>query len=398
MKITRVTLLMYGLILIIGQAYAAEVAVTPSTQILIPGATFIMNVSINPQGTAIAGAQLNIAFNRSLIRVNSITEGKLFTQGGATTFFNGGTINNSAGTVINIFNTLIGRYNVTSQGTFIKINATVVGTSGTSSINLTNVKISDPNGNPVALNVINGSVRLNRAPVLASIGNKTVNEGQLLTLNISASDADVDSLTYSATGLPTGATFTPSNRTFQWTPNYTQSGNYSTHFFVTDGNYTIQENIFITVYNVNRAPTFTAIPTNGSLYNETDTIQIRVTANDPDNDILSYSIKIDSIQVSNSSTYNWTTNNSNSGYHTINISVSDGIATSNSAFTIYVNNVYPRYDVNDNGVVDIGDLTIIGQHFNEIVSAPYPRYDVNMDGVVDVLDIALTAQYMGENT
>ena len=44
-------------------------------------------------------------------------------------------------------------------------------------------------------------------------------------------------------------------------------------------------------------------------------------------------------------------------------------------------NIYPRYDVNENGVVDIGDLTIIGQHFNEIVSAPYPRYDVNSDGV-----------------
>jgi len=398
MKITRVTLLMYGLILIIGQAYAAEVAVIPSTQIITPGATFNMNISIDPQGTAIAGAQLNIAFNSSLIRVNSITEGNLFTQGGATTFFNDGTINNSTGTVINTFNTIIGRYNVTTLGNFIIINATVIGPSGTSGINLSNVKISDPNGNSVALNVSNGSVRLNRAPVLASIGNKTVNEGQLLMFTISASDADGDSLTYSANGLPIGATFTPSNRTFQWTPNYTQSGNYSTSFVVTDGNYTVQENIRITVYNVNRAPTFTANPTNGSIYNESDTIQISVTANDPDNDILSYSIKLDGVQVSTSSTYNWITNFSNSGYHTINISVSDGIATSNSTLTIYINNVYPRYDVNENGVVDIGDLTIIGQHFNEIVSTPYPRYDVNSDGVVDVLDITLTAQYFGEYT
>lgn len=308
MKITKITLLMYGLILIIGQAYAAEVVVIPSTQIITPGTNFNMNVSIDPRGTAIAGAQLNIAFNSSLIRVNNITEGNLFTQGGADTFFNDGTINNSAGTVINTFNTIIRRYNVTTQGNFIIINATVIGTSGTSGINLSNVKISDPNGNPVAFNVTNGSIRLNSAP------------------------------------------------------------------------------------------TFTANPTNGSIYNESDTIQIRVTANDPDNDILSHSIKLDGVQVSTSSTYNWTTNFSNSGYHTINITVGDGIANSNSTFTIYINNVYPRYDVNENGVVDIGDLTLIGQHFNEIVSVPYPRYDVNSDGVVDVLDITLTAQYFGEYT
>ena len=298
---------MFGMILIIGQAYAAEVAVTPSTQILIPGATFITNISIDPQGTTIAGAQLNIAFNSSLIRVNSITEGNLFNRGAAT-FFNDGTINNSAGTVINTFNAIIGRYNVTTQGNFIIINATVIGTYGTSGINISNVKISDPNGNPVALNVTNGSVRLNRAP------------------------------------------------------------------------------------------TFTANPTNGSIYNESDTIQISVTANDPDNDILSYSIKLNGVQVSSSSTYNWITNFSNSGFYTINITVSDGIANSNSILTIYINNVYPRYDVNENGEVDVGDLTIIGQHFNEIVSTPYPRYDVNSDGVVDVLDITLTAQYFGEYT
>ena len=46
----------------------------------------------------------------------------------------------------------------------------------------------------------------NRAPVLAAIGNKTVAENALLTFTVSATDADGDTLTYSATGLPTGAT------------------------------------------------------------------------------------------------------------------------------------------------------------------------------------------------
>jgi Ca2+-binding EF-hand superfamily protein len=57
-----------------------------------------------------------------------------------------------------------------------------------------------------------------------------------------------------------------------------------------------------------------------------------------------------------------------------------------------------RYDVNQNGVVDIGDIAVIGQHFNEVVIPPYPRYDVNMDGVVNIADLAIAGQHFGEAT
>lgn len=398
MIITRVVLILYGMILITGQTHAAEVAVIPSTQIVTPGSDFDMNISFDPQGTAIAGAQLDIAFDMSGIRVNSIIEGNLFTQGGANTFFNGGTINNTAGSVINIFDAIIGRKNVSTQGNFIIVNATAIGVSGITPINLSNVKISDPNGNPVTLNVTNGSVNINSPPVLTSIGDKMVNEGMLLMFTLSATDLDADTLVFSATGLPEGAAFIPSTKTFQWTPDYTQSGNYSIHFEVSDGIYKDEENIILIVNNINRAPTFTSIPSNGSVFNETDRINITVTANDPDGDSLNYIIKVDGVQVSASSTYGWITNYSNAGFHNIYISVSDGKAATNSTITIYVNNVYPRYDVDENGVVDIRDLVIIGQHFNDDVSAPYPRYDVNMDGIVDVLDLTTTAQHFGEDT
>jgi hypothetical protein len=134
---------------------------------------------------------------------------------------------------------------------------------------------------------------------------------------------------------------------------------------------------------------------NNSLFNETDHIQVTVAASDPDNDPLSYLIKIDGVQVSTLSSYNWTTNYSSAGYHDISISVSDGKISVNSTITVYINNVYPRYDINSNGIVDIGDLVIIGQHFNEMVSAPYPKYDVNMDGIVDIMDITIIGQHFG---
>ncbi|MBI5097405.1 MAG: hypothetical protein HZB32_07230 [Nitrospirae bacterium] len=43
---------------------------------------------------------------------------------------------------------------------------------------------------------------VNAAPVLNPIGSQTVNEGATLNVTITASDADGDSLTFAATGLP----------------------------------------------------------------------------------------------------------------------------------------------------------------------------------------------------
>ncbi|MBI4713069.1 MAG: hypothetical protein HY762_07205, partial [Planctomycetes bacterium] len=63
----------------------------------------------------------------------------------------------------------------------------------------------------------------NGAPALASIGSKVTYEDSILTFVISATDPQNDVLTYSATGLPTGATFTASTRTFAWTPSFTQA-------------------------------------------------------------------------------------------------------------------------------------------------------------------------------
>lgn len=91
-------------------------------------------------------------------------------------------------------------------------------------------------------------VNVNRSPELAFIGNKTVNEGQLLTFSVSATDPDGDSLTYSATGLPSGASF--SGQTFSWTPTYAQAGTYNVTFTVRDSELTASETVAITVSDV----------------------------------------------------------------------------------------------------------------------------------------------------
>jgi hypothetical protein len=377
-----------------------KLTVMPSSKTVTFGQDFTLNISIDPKGTGIAGAQLNIAFNKSILRINDIIEGNLFKQDGASTLFNGGVIvNNTKGTVENIYAAIIGASNVTTKGTFIKINATAIAASGISGFDLSNIKISDPQGDPIVYNLTNGMIKINDPPVLTPINNRTVNEGEPLSFNLAATDLNGDTLSYSASNMPSGATFNLATNTFVWTPTFFQSGTYpDVRFEVTDGDLAVFENITLTVINVNRPPTFTAIPSNGSVFNETDIIYISTNAMDLDNDTLSYSIKIDNTQVSTSSSYNWTTNYTDAGNHEINISVSDGTEMVSKRISVYINNASPRYDVNEDGIVDIGDITIIGQHFNELTTPPYPRYDVNMDNVVNIADMAIAGQHFGEKT
>jgi hypothetical protein len=88
--------------------------------------------------------------------------------------------------------------------------------------------------------------QVNRAPVLAAIGNKSVYAGSPLTLTVRATDPDGNRLTYSASNLPTDATFTPSTRTFAWTPTASQAGTYNVTFRVTDGSLSDTESVWIT--------------------------------------------------------------------------------------------------------------------------------------------------------
>ncbi|MBM3234980.1 hypothetical protein FJZ31_01645 [Candidatus Poribacteria bacterium] len=57
------------------------------------------------------------------------------------------------------------------------------------------------------------------------------------------------------------------------------------------------------------------------------------------------------------------------------------------------------WDVNNDGLVDVNDLLLVGQHFGETIKEPVlPNPDVNGDGVVDIGDLALIGIYLGESS
>ena len=73
----------------------------------------------------------------------------------------------------------------------------------------------------------------NHAPVLAPIAVQTVAAGAALQFTVSASDADGDRISFTATGLPSGARFDGNAGTFVW--GYALPGNYSVQITPGDG-------------------------------------------------------------------------------------------------------------------------------------------------------------------
>jgi len=188
-----------------------------------------------------------------------------------------------------------------------------------------------------AITIAVGNV--NRPPVLNPIGDKTVNEGETLTFPITATDADNDPLTYSASNLPPGAGF--DNQVFGWTPDYTQAGNYTgVRFEVSDGSSIDFKIITITVGNINRPPKLD--PIGDKTVNEGQKLDIVITATDPDGDGLTHSTSnlptgatFDPITQK----FNWTPGYDQAGSYQVTFSVSDGELNASGTITITVNDV-----------------------------------------------------------
>lgn len=91
----------------------------------------------------------------------------------------------------------------------------------------------------------------NKPPVLHEIGFQSVSENQTLLLQISATDADGDTIVISVQNLPPSSTFDSTANIFTWTPTHEQVGQYELVFRVTDDGMpplSDSENVAITVF------------------------------------------------------------------------------------------------------------------------------------------------------
>ncbi len=187
---------------------------------------------------------------------------------------------------------------------------------------LNNISVTGDQAEVISLQFVN------QAPILTQIGNRAINEGAQLQFTINATDPDGDNLTYSASNLPPGATFTQTTRTFSWTPGFDQEGNYDNiEFTVTDNGSPMgldTELITITVGGVNRAPVFGAIGSQEVL--ENTPLTFTLTATDPDGDgvtLSSTNLPTGASFNSQTGVFSWTPTLAQSGSYVVTFSATD---------------------------------------------------------------------------
>lgn len=142
-------------------ASAGTISIQPSATTLTLGS--LLSLDVNVAGISDLYAwQFDIAFNPAVLSANNVTEGGLFSSVGV--FFSPGTIDNAAGTITFIGDSLSGLGpGISTNGTLAQIAFTSIG-SGTSGIDLANVILLDSGLNDVAATPSGAAVTVTATP------------------------------------------------------------------------------------------------------------------------------------------------------------------------------------------------------------------------------------------
>lgn len=220
----------------------------------------------------------------------------------------------------------------------------------TSTVNIATFKYNA--GNPAVVTQSGTVTVTNKKPVFAAATQTlTGNENAALALTVVATDGDNDVLTYSATGLPTGATLSTAGA-FAWTPSFTQAGTYAVVITASDGSETATMTLNITVNDVNRAPTITLTPTGPYTVGEGMALNIKAVGADLDTDntftLSATGLPSGASFAAGTGDFAWTPNFAQAGSYSVVFSVKDNknaTASITAAITVTNVNGAPRFDV-----------------------------------------------------
>lgn len=196
----------------------------------------------------------------------------------------------------------------------------------------------------------------NQAPVFTAPAQTSYEAkvGQKIAFDVTATDADVeDTVTLSAEGLPTGATFNKSDGSFTWTPSDNQLGSHEVTFTATDSYEvkTIQKVTFTINDKVgNTPPVFAEFEGAPYSVNAGETVTFSVSATDAEEDPITLSVVGDlpsgASFDSGTGAFTWTTSASQVGSREITFKAVDQWGASVEA-TVNVSVETGIYDVVD---------------------------------------------------
>jgi hypothetical protein len=119
------------------------IKVTPSKSPVKIGESFSVNVEITPD-VVIGGGQLNFGFNPAAMRVDSVVQGPFL---GSESWWHGGTIDNVAGTVKDVYGVVLTPgQGISTKGIFVTFNCTALAAGKPSNLALTSVVMGNLEG------------------------------------------------------------------------------------------------------------------------------------------------------------------------------------------------------------------------------------------------------------
>ncbi|MEJ2052522.1 MAG: putative Ig domain-containing protein, partial [Calditrichaceae bacterium] len=232
------------------------------------------------------------------------------------------------------------------------------------------VNLSDPAGLTDSKSFTLTVNHVNRAPQLTAITAVTGPENEPVALALNGSDPDVEDegkLVYACANLPAGAALDAQTGEFNWTPSFTQAGEYTLNFKVSDpAGLSAEQTAKITVTDVNRAPALD--PVGAAEVNENETLQINLVGSDEDTDnTLTYSAENmpEGAELNaNSGQFTWKPDYNQAGNYTITFNLSDGIETVSQTADVTVNNVNRAPEINGPGSETVEAGSAIQIQFN----------------------------------
>ncbi|MCD4822376.1 MAG: PGF-pre-PGF domain-containing protein [Methanococcoides sp.] len=118
-----------------------------------------MNIYLQPD-LPIAGMQFDLSYDSKLIEVVQVSEGEFLRQDGALVWFSPGEIDGPNGKIDSVYGLILDKTSVTEPEIFATIQMTAGNVSGTSSLEISNVVVSDNQGLIIPIDVVNGVITI----------------------------------------------------------------------------------------------------------------------------------------------------------------------------------------------------------------------------------------------
>ena len=246
----------------------------------------------------------------------------------------------------------------------------------------------------ITVNVTNVN---DNSPSFTSEATFSADENQTAIGTVAASDADGDTITYSVSGTDSGSVIINSSSgvlTFNSAPNYESKTSYSIVASANDGVNETNQNITITINNINEAPAFTSSTSFSA--DENQTAIGTVTATDADGDGIVYSISGSDITINSSTgviTFASAPDYETKSAYTETVTATDGTNAATQNITVNITNL-----PNVSGVAYTSRYSVMDSDIPNTDYLPYASNDTVADAQAIINPSIVTGFIGGSDT